>query len=325
MTQHDERFRNLQEKVEQGLRDSYEVPNTVLRDVPAPMVTVRTITFQHAPYIRKCIEGVLMQKTSFPVEYIIGEDFSTDGTREIVMEYALKYPDRIRVMTADRNVGVRANARRTHFALRGKYCALCEGDDYWTDPLKLQKQVDFLEANPDYVMCHHDASIVDEKGKLLVPSKLPDHHKKDHSQLEMKQGRIFALTLSVLYRDHQALRAFVPESLEVKNGDTFLWMRLGAFGKAHYMAEIEPAVYRSHEGGIWSPLSLVEKERTRLNTYLWMTVYNARIGETEVVKSLVREIHSQTEEPYDFYGLRERKSYQWFARFMGWFGVKLPR
>jgi len=130
------------------LADSYELPNRVKETVPDPLVTVFTVTYQHAHYIRDCIEGVLMQKTTFPVEYVIGEDCSTDGTREIVLEYAKKYPDKIRVVTADRNVGLKANAERCRKALRGKYAALCEGDDYWTDPLKLQKQVEFLEANP---------------------------------------------------------------------------------------------------------------------------------------------------------------------------------
>lgn len=152
------------EEIERRIHDSYELPNNVLQAVPHPMVTVRTSTYQHGPYIQDCIEGVLMQKTNFPIEFIIGEDFSTDGTRDIVFEYAKRYPDIIRVITADYNVGSKANGRRCIQASRGKYMALCEGDDYWTDPLKLQKQVDFMEANPTYSMCVHASKKVNVNG-----------------------------------------------------------------------------------------------------------------------------------------------------------------
>src|SRR5690606_19306327 len=93
------------EELKKRVKDSYELPNNVLRLIDEPLVTVRTSTYQHGPYIGRCIEGVLMQKTTFPFEFIIGEDCSTDGTREIVFEYAKKFSDRIRVITADYNVG----------------------------------------------------------------------------------------------------------------------------------------------------------------------------------------------------------------------------
>lgn len=137
-------------EINKRVSESYEVENNVLEAVPNPLVSIRTSTYNHGPYIKQCIEGILMQKTNFAFEYIIGEDFSTDETREIVFDYAKRYPNIIRVITADYNVGSKANGRRCINACRGKYMAICEGDDYWIDPLKLQKQVDFLENNPDY-------------------------------------------------------------------------------------------------------------------------------------------------------------------------------
>lgn len=122
-----------------------------------PFVSVCTITYNHENYIAQAIEGVLMQKTNFPFEIVIGEDCSTDGTREIVFDYARKYPNIIRIITSEKNVGMINNLNRTLNACKGKYIALCEGDDYWIDPYKLQKQVDFLEANPEYSMCFHNA------------------------------------------------------------------------------------------------------------------------------------------------------------------------
>lgn len=120
-----------------------------------PLLSIVTITYNHEPYIQKCIEGVLMQQVNFPIEFIIAEDCSTDGTLAICKEYAEKYPDLIQLITSDNNVGAIANERRAMKAAKGKYIAFCEGDDYWTDSLKLQKQVDFMESNPEYSVCFH--------------------------------------------------------------------------------------------------------------------------------------------------------------------------
>jgi len=158
-----------EEEIEKRIADSYELPNNVLQAGSQPLVTVRTSTYNHGPYIRECIEGVLAQKTDFPFELIIGEDFSTDGTREIVFEYAKKYPDIIRVITADYNVGAKANGRRCIQVARGKYMAICEGDDYWHDPDKLQRQVDILEADPEVSLVATDADALFVKnGRRIV-------------------------------------------------------------------------------------------------------------------------------------------------------------
>lgn len=115
-----------------------------------PLVSIVTITYNHEPWISKAIEGVLMQKVSFPIEYLIAEDCSTDGTRKICEQYVQKYPDIIKLLPSDKNYGAIKNEHRAFVAAKGKYIATCEGDDYWTDPLKLQKQVDFMEAHSEY-------------------------------------------------------------------------------------------------------------------------------------------------------------------------------
>lgn len=146
--------------IEEITSDSYELSNHVLEAVPNPKVTVRTATFNQANNIERCMESILMQETTFDFEYIIGEDCSTDGTREIVFKYAEKYPDIIRVITADRNLGLKANNYRCRKATRGEFTALCEGDDYWTDPQKLQKQINYLTEHPECDLCFHPAKIV---------------------------------------------------------------------------------------------------------------------------------------------------------------------
>ena len=119
------------------------------------LVSIVCITYNHEPYLRDALDSFLMQKTNFPIEIILAEDCSTDGTRKICEEYATKYPETIKYIYRDQNVGYNENEYEAMSAASGKYIAYCEGDDYWTDSLKLQKQVDFLESHPDYSVCWH--------------------------------------------------------------------------------------------------------------------------------------------------------------------------
>ena len=122
-------------------------------DSPEITVSICCITYNHEKYIAQCLDSFLMQRTSFRYEIILGEDCSTDSTRSIAEAYARQYPDRIRLLTGPVNVGAQKNLLRVLKRAAGKYIALCDGDDFWTDPAKLQKQVDFLENNPSYTMC----------------------------------------------------------------------------------------------------------------------------------------------------------------------------
>ena len=121
-----------------------------------PLVSICTVAYNHAPFIRQCMDGVLMQKTSFSFEHLMHDDASTDETAEIIREYEARYPDIIKAIYQTENQfskGVQIWSKYMFPNARGKYIAMCDGDDYWTDPLKLQKQVDFLETHPDYAMC----------------------------------------------------------------------------------------------------------------------------------------------------------------------------
>jgi len=143
----------------------------------SPLVSVWMITYNHKPYIAQAIEGVLMQRTSFPFELVIGEDCSTDGTREVVLECQKRHPETIRVITSERNVGMQLNELRTDKACRGKYIAYCEGDDYWHHPLKLQKQVDYLESHLDVGLVYTGMDILhDETGGRIPWVPKPDDY-----------------------------------------------------------------------------------------------------------------------------------------------------
>ena len=255
---------------------TYELPNNVLTKVPEPLVSIRTSTYNHEKYIRQCIEGILMQKTDFPFEYIIGEDCSTDGTMAIVREYAQKYPDVIRVVTDDVNVGMRANGLRCIERCRGKYMAICEGDDWWTDPHKLQKQVDFLESHPDYLMCTTSYSSFRMKDGQ-VKEGVKDGQGRDITLRSlMKKNRIGTLTVmyrkDILSRFEEEVRPVMPD---FRMGDITLWLYMAHNGKIHELP-CTTAMYRilensaSHSDDFTKQYEFyVEASRLRL----WMNNY----------------------------------------------------
>lgn len=136
-----------------------------------PILSVCLITYNHEKYILNAIEGALMQKTNFSYEIVIGEDASTDKTREICEKYALKYPDIVKLLPSKKNLGLNENFLRTIKACKGKYVAYLEGDDYWITNNKLQKQFDILEKYKDVVYVHTDCSLID-----LYTSKIVQEH-----------------------------------------------------------------------------------------------------------------------------------------------------
>lgn len=193
-----------------------------------------------------------MQKTNFFFEIIINDDCSTDGTTEIIREYAEKYPDKIFPVFHEENLysqGVRGMFHRFVFPkARGKYIALCEGDDYWTDPLKLQKQVDFLEKNPEYGLVCSNASILSNGSELDWKRyyKNCDIPMKD---VILKRGS-WIYTASMLYR--RALISDYPDyALKCHVGDYPLSIHLALRGKVYYFAE-KMVVYRFLTPGSWS-------------------------------------------------------------------------
>lgn len=148
-----------------------------------PLVSVKMITYNHEPYIRQSIDCILNQKTDFPFELVIGEDCSSDKTRDIVLDYAKRYPDIIRVITSEKNVGAANNSKRTIQACRGKYIAWCEGDDYWHNPSKLQKQAEFLEKNPECGLIFADCNCENITTNKTTYSYNCNHGFKDTYQL----------------------------------------------------------------------------------------------------------------------------------------------
>lgn len=223
-----------------------------------PLISVCIVTYQHARFIAQAIEGALMQKTKFPVEILIGEDESTDGTRDICLDYAKRHPDRVRVFLRRRrdvvNIDGRPrgsfNFRMTLREAKGEFVALCEGDDYWTDPEKLQRQVDYLRANPDCVGCFHDTKLVDAGGKTLLKSYFQSDQDKftQRDVLETLHSR--EPTCSLVFRK-SAFAEPLPEWYLRRPSDLYLDILLTSHGSLGFVRN-NMAAYRKHTGGIWS-------------------------------------------------------------------------
>jgi len=221
-----------------------------------PLVSICCITYNHKPYIRDAIEGFLKQKTNFPIEIIIHDDASTDGTTDIIKEYEKKLPEIVFPIYQTENQyskGVRGIAARYTFPrARGKYIALCEGDDYWTDPCKLQKQVDFLEDNFDYSLCVGGYSkfnvYTKERRDVIIKLNKVITNKNGYTfSLNEFTDRWITKTLTAVFRNYKEL----PEQLQCyKYGrDINLFYHLLKEGKGFYFTEVF-GVYRIHRGGI---------------------------------------------------------------------------
>ncbi len=271
-------------------------------DQEKPLVSVQTLTYNQAPFIRQCIEGVLMQITNFPFELVIGEDCSTDGTRAIVLEYAKKYPGIIRAITSDSNVGVVKNALRVKLACQGKYMASCEGDDYWIDPHKLQKQVDFLEAHPEYPGCFHPAFWLEQNmGKMQKALFEPPVKQEDYTLDDLLEYTNFIPTASAIYRNH-IVKERPAWIFQAPVGDFLLHvlaLYTWGFERIGYIDE-PMSVYREHSGGIYSSKSPIQQLKISIQIY---HLLGAKMnlekrpawhkGMAKIFVNLCREYHAQ--------------------------------
>jgi glycosyltransferase involved in cell wall biosynthesis len=210
-----------------------------------PMVSVRVVTYNHEAYITQCIEGILMQKTDFPFEVIIGEDCSKDRTREIVVAYQKKYPDKITALLPEQNLGPARNNLQVYQTCQGKYHAWCEGDDYWIDPLKLQKQVDLMEAQPAISLCFHNAFMWNRRSAVTrLYFEKPVKEILDFDAA----CQINIPTASVLARSE--ILATLPEwRLKVWCSDVVFRLWCAHHGNLGYIDDIM-SVYRVHRQGL---------------------------------------------------------------------------
>lgn len=229
-----------------------------------PLVSICCVTYNHENFIRMSLDSMLIQETNFPFEIIIRDDCSTDNTATVVREYAEKFPHIISTILETENQyskGVNPFVPIYKKAV-GKYVAILEGDDYWRDVSKLQKQVDFLDKNNDYVLSYHNSIVVDEDNELV--KKIRYSLAKDYTSDQMLYGEALISTNTVMFRKVIDLSPSLFDN--VISGDTVMWHLLGRYGKSKYQEDIIYAAYRVHSGGVYSGLDKVQKFKNGIVT-----------------------------------------------------------
>ncbi|MCX6271425.1 MAG: glycosyltransferase [Bacteroidetes bacterium] len=218
-----------------------------------PMVSVCMITYNHEPFIAQAIESIVTQKTAYSFELVIGEDCSKDNTRRICEEYQHKYPHIITLLDSTSNLGMMKNGMRTVHACKGKYLTFCEGDDYWNDPYKIAKQIDFLELNPEYGFLYTNFNRYIQNTNTLLNNQLDDHPTPEGYLVDsLMKGNYFA-TPTVCVRNHLVDKFYQTFSMErIRRfylGDYSLWLFISYHMKGYYLKDAT-ATYRVLENSV---------------------------------------------------------------------------
>lgn len=236
--------------------------------IDRPFVFVRCLTYNHELYIEDALKGFAMQKTDFPFCAVVIDDCSTDGTADIVRRYETQYPDKIKGIYLPHNFRQTKEDKRPYYQEyidKATYWAECEGDDYWTDPYKLQKQVDFLEAHPEYSLCFHEVKVFNQKAQQFVENTITRDIPGKSDITELAKGN-YIHTPSVLVRYDKEVHAKLKSMGGVVPSDYALWMLYAEKGKLYKLPE-EMAVYRVGSG-LWST------SRTLRNDMLYLCALN---------------------------------------------------
>lgn len=255
-----------------------------MREAGDKMVSVCMITYNHEKYITEAIEGVLMQKTNFLIELIIGEDCSTDNTRKICEEYQEKYPNLIKLCSLEKNIGANQNFINTVNACTGKYIAMCEGDDYWVDCYKLQKQVDFLEANSEYTIHAHNAIFFHQQNKSSSLFN-PILDKQTYHLTDLIEKNWFVPTASMVFCK-SIFDSYVFDT-RFKNGDYYLQLLLLSSGEKYlYYSNEVMSVYRIGINGMSTTFFNDELDIGLIQLMEYMNNYTAQKFQSSFLKKI---------------------------------------
>ena len=261
-----------------------------------PKLVVRCLTYNHAPYIKDTLDGFILQKTEFPFIVIVHDDASSDGTPDIIKDYVAKYPDKIfPILEKDNQYSKMDGSLREVInsaveVTNAPYVALCEGDDYWTDPLKLQKQVDFLESHPEYSMCCHRVDVLDENTSN-IDTECSTIQDKDYEHSEI-QATLTIPTCSVVMRT-ECIKNY-PVDKDFIVGDNVLWATCRSFGKVRGFNDVM-GVYRRVSTG-WTAQTVHYDKKKYYDLQLkWIKHYDAMLRhfpniEREVFDARIRDI-----------------------------------
>jgi glycosyltransferase involved in cell wall biosynthesis len=220
-------------------------------DSSRPLVSVIMMAYNHEEYIGEAINGVIMQQCPFDIELLLGEDASTDRTRELCIDYQRRFPKTIRLIVSDRNVGMHRNFFRLFCRARGRYIALCEGDDYWTSNCKLAQQIAFMMANPECSFTFHNANILN--GKRLSRRRFINRELRNVTLSTIIEKDWFIPTASMVC-DSGKMGPYPAAMLDYPSGDLALQVFLAAKGTVKYLPNVM-SVYRRTTSNMTHELS----------------------------------------------------------------------
>lgn len=261
-----------------------------------PFVSVCIQTYNQENFIEQCVESILIQKTNFLFEILLADDDSNDHTKQICSFYAHKYPHKVRYFKHSRENNIKVLGKDSanfaaiynFFSAKGKYIAICEGDDFWGDPFKLQKQYDFMVSNPHYAVCYHNFKPVNYSGIEINTEKVSPL-KRDLEAQELLYPWIHPATLTVFFKN--VLNSIPKEATKVLTLDVFLYTILGNFGPGKYLENISPSFYRIQENSLWANRSLEYKLLNKINTYNKISVYYKRTNRKKIARVFRRRVH----------------------------------
>lgn len=274
--------------------------------VENPLVSICVQAYQHRSYIEECLDGILMQQTSFSFEILLGEDSSSDGTTEICIQYAEKYPDKIRLFLHHRENNIKINGNFTGrfnllynlFSARGKYIAICEGDDYWTDPLKLEKQIKAFDRYPEANICSH------------VSIKYDDDQKKNVGKIGNNGDKACLIPIREVILRYGSIAPMQTIMLRNQNLEDYVDVVINAYG-AHGLMQVfwahpvgilylpeEMAVYRTNSANSVTKTVLINKQHylkamlNKLENFNALNNYFSFIYDSEFKKAKVISLHN---------------------------------
>lgn len=236
------------------------------------LLSVCMVTFNHEKWIDKAIEGVMSQITDFHFELVIGEDSSTDGTRDIVKRYWTKYPDIIKPFFNETNLGLSLNFSQLLNKCKGRYIAICEGDDFWTDPFKLQRQADFLENNPDCIICSHNFSKLDESSNNINTNG--KYYQDFYYDQEKYLKDWMTQPVTCMFRNIFCDYTFFNKEYDMFC-DVILFYELLKHGSGYFMKE-NMSTFRVHRKALSSGLTHWQWHREHVKMFDYLYKYNKR-------------------------------------------------
>ncbi len=256
-------------------RSEYEIMKNWPEGSITPLVSICTRTYNLDKFITEALDSFLMQETSFPFEIVIDDDCSSDTTVEIIKKYMDKYPNIMNANLLNKNIGVRKNFIQNLQRARGKYIAPCDGDDYWTDPLMIQKHIDFLEDNNDYVVSYGALEPLFEKG---ITKRNFNWNTEDKEAIDIQKSFLGTGICAVCFRNVDIIKHYPFEHHCAPIDDNFLGSMLGAYGKGKFLEEVATAKYRQHGNSDYTSKTHRQKALMYQQTYFALYMYYLRIG-----------------------------------------------